>query len=627
MAVTDTDVELSYTNVVASTPIDVGIPTDSLSWIEVRYGDAKLLAVSGVDYTTAYDDPVTPNTSHFFVTPTASLITKIAADGPNAIYVRRHLPYTSAFDATNAAQRADVVTEFNQTLYRIQQIAFLASQAIDSAADLDSAVALAQTAQTNAEAAETAAAASAAAAAASQTAAAASASSASTSATNAAASASAAATSASSASTSATNAAASATSASASATTATTQATNASNSATSASASATTATTQATNASNSATAAATSATNAATSATNAAASATAAANSAATLTYATTTETLTGTAANRIVSPDGLAALWEKGSNVAAAATVVLGEGGLFHITGTGGPVTDIDFGTAKDGRFALLIIDSTPTFTHGSTLKISGGENWAPTADDMALVYQDNGDTVYLIPLPRTKQYQLIDIVRFTATNASYAPPARAKAALWRGVGGGGGGGGADTNGSNTGCASGGGGGGYAEKWETTLSTSYNVQIGAGGGGGSAGNNAGSAGGTTSVTGGATVISVGGGAGGAGSGAASASDIITNSTSGGSVNTGGDRSHGGIPGAGGIKINDSRRLAGSGGGSPFGNGGRGSGTSSGGTGTGGAAATGYGAGGSGGLAGTGADVAGGDGSDGYVECWLYTLG
>ena len=49
---------------------------------------------------------------------------------------------------------------------------------------------------------------------------------------------------------------------------------------------------------------------------------------------ATTTQSLTGTDVALAVSPDALAALWEKGTDVASAATISLGEGGLFHITG-----------------------------------------------------------------------------------------------------------------------------------------------------------------------------------------------------------------------------------------------------------------------------------------------------
>ena len=112
---------------------------------------------------------------------------------------------------------------------------------------------------------------------------------------------------------------------------------------------------------------------------------------------ATTTEALTGTDTSKGVTPDALAALWEKGSNVASAATVSLGEGGLFHITGTT-TITDIDFGTAKDGRGAWLIFDGALTLTHNATtLVLPGGANITTAAGDMAYVTQDNGDNVYV--------------------------------------------------------------------------------------------------------------------------------------------------------------------------------------------------------------------------------------
>jgi hypothetical protein len=112
---------------------------------------------------------------------------------------------------------------------------------------------------------------------------------------------------------------------------------------------------------------------------------------------ASTTEALTGTNTTKGVTPDALAALWEKGSNVASAATVSLGEGGLFHITGTT-TITDIDFGTAKDGRSAWLIFDGALTLTYNATtLVIDGGASVVTAAGDMAFVTQDSGDNVYV--------------------------------------------------------------------------------------------------------------------------------------------------------------------------------------------------------------------------------------
>lgn len=110
---------------------------------------------------------------------------------------------------------------------------------------------------------------------------------------------------------------------------------------------------------------------------------------------ASTTEVLTGTDSSKSVTPDALAALWEKGSDVASASTVSLGEGGYFHITGTT-TITDIDFATAKDGRAAWVVFDGALTLTHNATtLKLPGGANITTAAGDRALFVQDASDNV----------------------------------------------------------------------------------------------------------------------------------------------------------------------------------------------------------------------------------------
>ncbi|PBB21131.1 DUF2793 domain-containing protein [Mesorhizobium sp. WSM4313] len=124
---------------------------------------------------------------------------------------------------------------------------------------------------------------------------------------------------------------------------------------------------------------------------------------------ATTIETLTGTDTAKAVTPDALAALWEKGANVASSGAISLGEGGLFHITGTT-TVTDIDWATAKDGRVAILIFDGVLTLTHNATtLKLPGGANITTAAGDRAIFVQDNSDNVICIAYIRADGTQLI--------------------------------------------------------------------------------------------------------------------------------------------------------------------------------------------------------------------------
>jgi hypothetical protein len=117
---------------------------------------------------------------------------------------------------------------------------------------------------------------------------------------------------------------------------------------------------------------------------------------------ATTTEVLTGTATNKDVTPDALAALWEKGTTVASAATISLGEGGFFHISGTT-TITDIDFATAKDGRTAWVVFDASLILTHNATtLHLPGDANIVTAAGDTACFVQDAADNVVCVAYNR---------------------------------------------------------------------------------------------------------------------------------------------------------------------------------------------------------------------------------
>ena len=111
------------------------------------------------------------------------------------------------------------------------------------------------------------------------------------------------------------------------------------------------------------------------------------------------TETLAGTDAVRAVTPDALAALWERGADVASAATISLGDGGSFSVTGSV-TITDIDFATDKAGRSAWLRFTGTPTVVNGANLQVFGGANWTAAAGDMAFVYSEAADLVRVIPI-----------------------------------------------------------------------------------------------------------------------------------------------------------------------------------------------------------------------------------
>ena len=115
---------------------------------------------------------------------------------------------------------------------------------------------------------------------------------------------------------------------------------------------------------------------------------------------ATTTEQLAGTDATRGATPDSIAALWKKGSDIASAATISIGEGGYFHVTGTT-TITDIDFATDKAGRAAWLIFDGALTLTHNATtLILPTGANIVTAAGDACLVVSEDGSENVRVPV-----------------------------------------------------------------------------------------------------------------------------------------------------------------------------------------------------------------------------------
>lgn len=198
MTVADTTVTLEFTDVAAGVPVVVNIQTNGdPTSIFVSYGasEDRHPASAGVDYVIV----MALDLLSFTLTPTASLMTKIAADGHNVIYVSRVVNLTTDFDQDDAFVREKLVSEFNEVWMALQQVTKATGSVGD--ASQSAAQAAASAAEAAIDAAETeadrvAAAASASAAAASEasaltskTAAATSATSAGTSATNAAASA------------------------------------------------------------------------------------------------------------------------------------------------------------------------------------------------------------------------------------------------------------------------------------------------------------------------------------------------------------------------------------------------------------------------------------------------------
>lgn len=125
---------------------------------------------------------------------------------------------------------------------------------------------------------------------------------------------------------------------------------------------------------------------------------------------ATTTETLTGTDATRAVTPDGLAALWEQGSDIASAGTITVGEGGYFNVTGTT-TITDIDPGTDKAGRRFFLKFAGALTLTHNaSTLILPGGANITTAAGDIAEFVSEGSDAVRCVGYTKASGRALVE-------------------------------------------------------------------------------------------------------------------------------------------------------------------------------------------------------------------------
>ena len=125
-------------------------------------------------------------------------------------------------------------------------------------------------------------------------------------------------------------------------------------------------------------------------------------------TQATTTEVQQGTNTTKFVSADSLAALWEQGSNVASAATVSLGEGGYFVITGTTG-ISDIDFATDKAGRRAWVRFSGILTLTHSANLILPTSANITTAAGDTAEIISEGTDVIRVVSYQRASGAALV--------------------------------------------------------------------------------------------------------------------------------------------------------------------------------------------------------------------------
>lgn len=100
---------------------------------------------------------------------------------------------------------------------------------------------------------------------------------------------------------------------------------------------------------------------------------------------ATVTEQLTGTSASVYATPDSVAGLWQRGTDIASASTLSLPSsgGGVYNVTGTTG-VTGI--GSAQGGRCIKLKFAGALTLTHhASSFILPGAANITTVAGDTA--------------------------------------------------------------------------------------------------------------------------------------------------------------------------------------------------------------------------------------------------
>lgn len=130
-----------------------------------------------------------------------------------------------------------------------------------------------------------------------------------------------------------------------------------------------------------------------------------------TMVVATAAEMLAGTNNAKFLTALALAGLWKKGSSVSGGGTITFGDGGYFHITGSGWTCTDFDFTVPFDGRSVQCVADGTGTITHhATTLVCPGGDDIDVEAGDSWTVTQDATDNVRITDYQRATGLPVIE-------------------------------------------------------------------------------------------------------------------------------------------------------------------------------------------------------------------------
>ena len=147
----------------------------------------------------------------------------------------------------------------------------------------------------------------------------------------------------------------------------------------------------------------------------------------ASVTLASEAEVLAGTEATKLITPEVLAALWVKGSDIASASTITVGDGGFFNVTGTT-TITDIDPATDRAGRLFALTFASSLILTHGANLWLAGSKNITTAAGDIAFFRSYGSDVVKLehyqraVNFPRTQKEVYLEQYGFSSTGMAAA-------------------------------------------------------------------------------------------------------------------------------------------------------------------------------------------------------------
>jgi hypothetical protein len=100
--------------------------------------------------------------------------------------------------------------------------------------------------------------------------------------------------------------------------------------------------------------------------------------------------------------------LWKKGSDVASAGTVTLGDGVYFFITGTT-TITDIDFTSDQAGRRAWLKFSGILTLTNGANLILPTGANITTAAGDTMCIMSEGSDVIRVLVYQRADGTALV--------------------------------------------------------------------------------------------------------------------------------------------------------------------------------------------------------------------------